>query len=169
MINLDNFKNLDAPYVLVLVSPPLGGKSFFCEKYKEEIDKNVIIISRDEILFELSDTTDYNLAFKCVKQSLVDKILKERLIEADNNEQNVIIDMDHVTIKSRNDSIKYFSKNYNKVAVIFPILSDSEYHNRNKSRMLKECKKISMSIVKRMINCYEPIDEDEKFNKVIHI
>lgn len=169
MVNLDIFKNLVTPYVLVLVSPPLGGKSTFCKKYKEEVDENVIIINRDEILLELSDTTDYNLAFKCVKQSLVDKVLKERLIEADSSEQNVIIDMCHVSIKSRNANIKYFSKNYNKVAVIFPILSDSEYHNRNKSRMLTECKNISIGVVKRMINCYEPINENENFDKVIHI
>lgn len=169
MINLEDFKDLPSPYVLVLVSPPLGGKSTFCKMYKEEIDENVIIVSRDDIILDLSDTTDYNLAFKCVNQKDVDKILKQKLIEANNSEQNVIIDMCHVSMKARSASIKHFSKSHNIIAVVFPILSDSEYYNRNKSRIFTENKNISIGIVKRMINCYDPINESENFYKVIQL
>ena len=68
-MNYSTIKNiigkLPTPYILILVGPPLCGKSTFIKKLS--LDK-VNIISRDAILLEQHGSNDYGAAFKSVNQ-----------------------------------------------------------------------------------------------------
>jgi len=167
-MNLNKFKNLPSPYILILIGPPISGKSFFCKQFISEIDKDVIIINRDDIVMELANTRDYNIAFKNVNQKDVDKVLTEKFLDANKNKRNVIIDMTHMRSKRRKINLKYFTSDYYKLGVIFPILDDEEYIRRNKKRTSEENKNISMGIVENMISTYQVVDNEyEGFDKVI--
>jgi hypothetical protein len=74
-----------------------------------------------------------------------------------------------MTIKRRRATLNYFSNDYYKMAVIFPILSDDEYGRRNLKRIKEENKDLPMHVIKNMISSYNPISPDEGFDKVISL
>jgi hypothetical protein len=88
---------------------------------------------------------------------------------ANKEKKNVIVDMTHMGSKRRKQNLKYFTKEYYKLGVIFPILSDEEYVRRNQKRIDEENKNIPMSVIKGMISTYQTIQPDEDFNKVISL
>ena len=114
-MNLSQFKTLKTPYVLLLIGPPLVGKSFFCRKFMEEIDSDVTIISRDEIVKEVYGDDNYDEAFKNVDQKKVNYILSETMKEAGEYDKNVIIDMTNMTSKRRRGTLQNFD-NFNKIS-----------------------------------------------------
>jgi tRNA uridine 5-carbamoylmethylation protein Kti12 len=166
-MNLTKFKNLKSPHILILVGTPLTGKSWFCNLFKENIDSDVIVISRDECVMEVYGSRNYTEAFKSVNQKEVDKVLTQKFLDANLAKKNVIVDMTHMSSKRRKKNLNYFSDDYYKIGVIFPILSVDEYERRNQKRIEEENKDIPMGIVKSMISSYQPVMIDEGFNKLI--
>lgn len=160
-----NIKNLKEPFVIILIGPPLSGKSTWVRQNFPEVN----VISRDEIVMEVYGSRNYTEAFKKVNQKEVDRVLDERLKEANLSKENVIIDMTHMTSKRRKQNLNYFSDNYYKLAVIFPILSDEEYKRRNDKRIQEENKDLPMHVIKSMISSYQPIKETEGFDRVISL
>lgn len=157
--------NIKEPFVMLLVGPPLSGKSTWIRQNYPMVQ----VISRDEIVMELAGTRDYNKAFSEVDQKEVDRVLSQRLTECANSGESVIIDMTNMTQKRRMQTLNYFSEDYYKVAVIFPLLSDEEYGIRNQKRIEQENKNLPISIVKRMISSYQLISKEEGFDKVMSI
>lgn len=168
-MDLNIFLKLKSPYILILVGPPLSGKTFFYNRFKSEVDNKVTLISRDEIVMEVYGSRNYTEAFKKVNQKEVDRVLDERLKEANLSKENVIIDMTHMASKRRKQNLNYFSDDYYKLAVIFPILSDEEYKRRNDKRIQEENKDLPMHVIKSMISSYQPIKETEGFDRVISL
>jgi predicted kinase len=125
-MNLSNLKDLKSPYILLLVGPPLSGKTFFYKKFIKEVDFNVTLISRDQIVLDLHGDEDYNTAFKSVDQKEVDKILVNKIATSAKQKKNVIIDMTHMSSKRRKYNLSFFDDEYYKLAVIFPILKEEE-------------------------------------------
>jgi predicted kinase len=168
-MDLSNFLKLKSPYILILVGPPLSGKTFFYNRFKSEVDNKVTLISRDEIVMEVYGSRNYTEAFNNVDQKEVDRVLDKRLKEANLSKDNVIIDMTHMASKRRKQNLNYFSDDFYKLAVIFPILSDEEYERRNSKRIAEENKDLPMHVIKSMISSYQPIRSDEGFDKVISL
>lgn len=160
-----NLKHIKEPFVIILVGPPLSGKTTWIRNNFPTTE----VISRDEIVMEVYGSRNYTEAFNNVDQKQVDRVLDSRLKEANNMKKNVIVDMTHMTSKRRKQNLDYFSDDYYKLAIIFPILSDEEYEKRNKKRIEEENKDLPMRIVKNMISSYQPIRSDEGFNKVISL
>lgn len=160
-----NLKNLKEPFVIILVGPPLSGKTSFVRKNFP----NTRVVSRDEIVMEVYGSRNYTEAFKGVNQKEVDRVLDSRLKEANLSKNNVIVDMTHMTSKRRRQNLNYFSDDFYKLAVIFPILSNDEYERRNAKRIEEENKDLPMHIVKSMISSYQTIKDDEGFNRVISL
>jgi predicted kinase len=160
-----NLKNLKEPFVIILVGPPLSGKSTWIRQNFPDIN----VISRDEILMEVYGSRNYTEAFQNVDQKEVDRVLDSRLKEANSSNQNVIIDMTHMTSKRRKQNLNYFSSDFYKLAVIFPILSDDEYVRRNNKRIEEENKDLPMHVIKNMISSYQNIKDGEGFNRVISL
>lgn len=155
--------NLKEPFVILLVGPTLSGKSTWIRNNYP----NVNVISRDEIVMEVAGTRDYNKAFNEVDQKLVDKILADRLTESNSEKISTIVDMTNMTIKRRRQTLQYFGKDFTKVAIIFPILSDDEYQRRNIDRNAKENKWIPPGVIKSMINSYQEPTAEEGFDNII--
>ena len=168
-MNLQNLKtyiySLGEPFVIFLVGPPLSGKDTLIRNLQLS---NVVVVSRDDIVLELCPGANYNEAFGSVDQKSVDKILKARLIDLANSGNSVIINLTNLRRKKRNLFKSYFSKEYKKMAIIFPILSLEEYQSRNSVRFVDEGKSIPGSVIEEMINGYEAIDDSENFDVVIN-
>jgi len=165
-MKLDKLKE---PYVIILVGPPLSGKSFFYKKFIKEVDSNVTLISRDQIVLDLHGKDDYNTAFKTVDQKEVDNILVNKISTSAKKEKNAIIDMTHMTSKRRKYNLSFFDEKYYKLAVIFPVLKDEEYISRDKKRTEEENKSIPMYVIKNMISSYQSVKKDEGFDRVISL
>ena len=160
-----SIKNLKEPFVIILIGPPLSGKTTWIRENFPTTE----VISRDETVMEVYGSRNYTEAFKSVDQKEVDKVLTQKFIDANKEKKNVIVDMTHMASKRRKQNLNYFTDDYYKLAVIFPILSDEEYEKRNQKRIEEENKDLPMGIVKSMISSYQPITSDEGFNKVISL
>ena len=160
-----NLKYLKEPFVIILIGPPLSGKTTWIRENFPTTE----VISRDEIVMEVYGSRNYTEAFKNVDQKEVDKVLTQRFLDANVAKKNVIVDMTHMASKRRKQNLNYFTDDYYKLAVIFPILSEDEYERRNQKRIEEENKNLPMAIVKSMISSYQPITPDEGFNKVISL
>ena len=148
---------------MLLVGPTLSGKSTWIRNNYPTIN----VISRDEIVMEVAGTRDYNKAFETVDQKLVDRVLAERLTDANLTKTSTIIDMTNMTVKRRAQTLRYFDDSFYKIAVVFPILSDEQYQMRNIDRNSKENKWIPPSVIKSMIDSYQEPTSDEGFSKII--
>ena len=71
-----NIETLKQPFVILLVGPPMSGKTTWINTNFPDID----VISRDEILMEVYGSRDYTEAFRNVDQKLVDKTYLTHLI-----------------------------------------------------------------------------------------
>ncbi len=158
-------KNLKEPFVIILVGPPLSGKTTWIRNNFP----NTKVISRDETLMEVYGSRNYTEAFNNVDQKEVDRVLTQKFIDANNAKESVIVDMTHMASKRRKQNLDYFTNDYYKLAVIFPILSDEEYAKRNQKRIEEENKDLPMRIVKSMISSYQPISKEEGFDKIISL
>ena len=152
------------PFLILLVGTPLSGKSTWIKRNYPHI----FTICRDDIILENSNATNYNDAFYTADQKKIDKTLNSRILETSKNKRSVILDMTHLSSKRRTKNLSYFSKSYYKIAVVFPILSDSEYILRNSVRSKLEGKDISLYVIKNMIKYYDPVKLDEGFNKILY-
>lgn len=160
-------KNLKEPWVMILIGVPMSGKDFFINNTPNL--GNPIVISRDQIVLDVHGSDDYNLAFKSVNQKVVDANLKKSLTDAGKSTENVIVNMTHMTRKRRIQNLSYFP-NHNKIAVIFPILTEDEYKFRNLKRGSDENKTIPMHVLKNMLSSYQTVDKNsEGFDKVISL
>ena len=62
-----NLKHLKEPFVIILIGPPLSGKSTWIRNNFPTTD----VISRDEIVMEVYGSRNYDDAFKNVNQKLI--------------------------------------------------------------------------------------------------
>ena len=163
-------KNLNKPYVMILVGPPLSGKSTLIKELLLE-DAGITVISRDQIVLDNHVNDNYNEAFKTVNQRDVDSTLKAQLHAAAEGSTNVIIDMTHLSAKRRKHHLSFFKdENFHSIAVVFPVLEWEQYLERNKKREVEEFKTIPHGILKSMINSLQSVDKaKEGFDSVINI
>ena len=160
-----NLKSLKKPFVIILIGPPLSGKTTWIRNNFPDVD----VISRDEILMDVYGSRNYTEAFKNVNQKRVDKVLHDTFVKYNQEKRNVIVDMTHMGSKRRKMNLNYFTDDYYKIGIIFPILSDEEYKRRNEKRKSDENKDIPESVIKRMISQYQNIKSGEGFDKVISL
>lgn len=156
-------KNIKEPFVMMLIGPTLSGKSTYIKNNFPKTE----VISRDEIVMEVFGSRDYNLAFKEVDQKEVDRVLALRLKEANDSKKSVIIDMTNMTVKRRMATLRNFGKEFCRIAVVFPILSDEEYTKRNIDRNAKENKWIPPFVIKSMIDSYQEPTLEEGYDRIV--
>lgn len=160
------FSKLNKPYILLLIGPPLSGK----DSLLRQLDlSDTTVISRDDILMSMSGTDDYSTAFNSVNQKDVDIELQRQLQDAADNGRNCVINMTNMTSKRRQHNLQYFDDDFTKVAVIFPILDWEDYQIRNEKRKREENKWIPENVIRNMIKSYQPIRDEEGFNRVVSL
>lgn len=162
-----NVNKLKEPYVLILIGPPLVGKTTWIKK--NFADKEVKLISRDQIVLDVYGSDDYDEAFKNVDQKRVNNVLESTLTKASENEENVIVDMTNLTSKRRKHTLSYFDDNYSKIAVIFPPVDWDEVQKRNEKRKREENKTIPEHVLKNMLSSYQPVSHEEGFDKIVSL
>lgn len=162
-------KNLREPFVVILIGPPLVGKSTMIKTWLENYTGEIDVISRDAIVLEEHGSNDYSAAFKSVNQKNVNKILKSKLEGANSDRHNAIVDMTNLTSNRREDTLSKFDEDYYKVAIIFPEVKWEELKKRNENRKITENKFIPEFVIKNMINSYQSIKDKEGFNKIINL
>lgn len=160
-----NMKRYPTPFVMILSGVPMSGKS----TWLKENYPDVMVISRDDILLEVAGTDDYGKAFYNTDSKLVDRKLREKLLLAGSLGQDVILDMINGSAKTRKRNLEYFSDDFYKVAVVFPVLTTEEYDRRNEFRKLTENKFIPGKVLHTMINTFTIPTEDEGFDEVIKL
>lgn len=160
-----DLSKIKEPFVIILVGPPLSGKTTWIRKNFPTTE----VISRDETVMEVYGSRNYTEAFNNVDQKEVDRVLTKKFVDANAQKKSVIVDMTHMASNRRKQNLNYFSDDYFKLAVIFPILSEDEYITRNKKRIEEENKDLPMRIVKSMISSYQPISKEEGFHKIISL
>lgn len=162
-----NIKHLKSPWVLTLIGPPLSGKDTWI---RNNFDLNeVVMISRDQILLDVYGSDNYDEAFKNVNQKEVDRVLISTIQKDSKEGKNVIINMTNMTRKRRIYNLDFFGDEYYKVAVIFPILDESEYERRNLKRKEEEQKFIPTHVLKNMISSYQTVSKEEGFDKIVSL
>ena len=154
------------PYILLLVGPPLTGKSTFVKNLSLS---NINIICRDAIVLEQYGSDDYSAAFNSVNQKEVDRVLISRIETTNAKGQNVIIDMTNLTTKRRTYNLSFFDDSYYKVAIVFPMLTAQEFKARNEKRSIEEKKFIPGHVISNMIDSFQPIKDKEGFDKIISL
>jgi len=158
-------EKIKEPFVMMLIGPTLSGKSTYIRSNYPSAE----VISRDEIVMEVFGSRDYNSAFKEVDQKEVDRRLADRLTAAAAAKKNVIVDMTNMTVKRRMATLRNFGKDFTRVAVVFPILSDEEYEKRNIDRNAKENKWIPPFVIKSMIDSYQEPSPAEGYDRTIFL
>jgi tRNA uridine 5-carbamoylmethylation protein Kti12 len=112
---------------------------------------------------------NYDEAFRNVNQKEVNQELESRMVDANENGDNVIVDMTNLTSKRRRHTLSYFDDEYTKIAVIFPPIDWEEMQKRNNKRKGEENKNIPESILKSMMSSYQSINSNEGFDKVVSL
>ncbi len=163
-MNINQLKN--KKFLILLIGHPLVGKSTFIKNKLNNLDFN--LISRDNIILELSSTKKYNSAWDEVNHKEVDRILNERIDNSILNNESVVIDMTNLTKKRRKGFINRFN-DYYKVGILFDILSSDEIKSRNEKRNNEESKYINESIINTMISSYQTPTKEEGFDKIINV
>ena len=159
-------KNIKEPFVMILIGPPLCGKTTWIQENFPDTE----VISQDETYMEVYGSRNYEEAFKGVNQKEVKAVMNAKLIAANKAKQNVIIDMTHMFSKRRRVNLSYFSDDFYKVGIIFPIPTDEEMIKRNEKRIAEENKDMPLDIVKNsFISRYQTIRDEEGFDKIISL
>ena len=148
--------------VIFLIGPPNAGKTTWRKKYAPYFK----VISRDDIVLELSNGKDYNTAFKTVNQNSVNELLKSRSKTIFNNENKVVIDMTNMSRKSRKNWMNVIPDDFKKIAVYFEI-DRKTLDERNKERNEKEGKNIPYNVMNDMLRNYERPTKTEGFEEII--
>lgn len=141
--------------VTILCGLPASGKSTYVRMFKE-IKPETFVVNRDSIIQGMLPELSYNEAWKYVDQKEVDKELQE-LYQESLNSNDIIIDMTHMSKKSRRKSLARYGKDWNKNCVVF--LPDlPTLFKRNEER---KGKIISKEVInKMMVSFYPPTYEE---------
>ena len=121
------------PEITFMVGIPYSGKTTLLKKYTDNI------ISRDDIVMELSPNMTYSEAFANVDHKKVDEILMTRFNRAVEKRQNIFIDMCNTSKKSRNKFLcgnTHVLKEYWRIANVL-LIGESELHKRMRQRQDK--------------------------------
>lgn len=130
---MDEIEIKGRPMITVMVGIPCSGKSTWVDSHRDGYD---IILCRDDIVMELSDTEDYNEAFETVDQKAVDNLFNQRLDDAIASDKNILVDRTHVSKKSRNKLMARVPRKYVKEAVVMLTGWDT-INTRNATRINK--------------------------------
>jgi len=143
--------------VLFTVGLPYSGKTTLLNK----IRCNYSIVSRDDVIMELSNGKLYHDAWKDVNQDIVTKIFDLRLNDAIAQQKDIAIDMTHMSVKARKNNLQRFSDKYKKIAWVFYI-GLPEINRRIKTRTDKI---VSWEVIKTMMSKYA-LPTFEEFDEI---
>lgn len=154
-------KNKD---VTILVGLPASGKSTWVKQ------QNGFVVSRDSVLMvealnckALGMNFTYEQAWNHVDQNKVNNGL-EKLFQQSKKRDKVVVDMTHMSKKSRRRTLSHFDNSYKKKAVVF--LTDLETLFLQNSK--RSGKVIDEAVIQKMIRSFYPPTLEE-FDEIEHV
>lgn len=146
--------------VTLMVGLPASGKSTHVSENRSE---KSFLVSRDNIIEMFSEGNNYNEKWKNSDQKKIDKDLQE-LFGLSKKFNDVIVDMTHMSLKSRRKTLSHFGKDWQKNCVVFlPTLTEIE---RRKSQRPE--KVIDNSVLDAMISSFRPPCLGEGFDNITY-
>lgn len=149
------------PVVIVLIGIPLSGKDTWIRQYAPN---NFEVISRDNFITQ-NGSGSYRLDYNKHSSKIVDKLFFNALNQASQSLKNVIVNATHLTKARRRKVLLRFSNHY-KIALVFPVLDIVAFTSRNEERKNSEGKYIPTSVYHQMVSLYEPVSDEENFDRV---
>lgn len=154
--------------VIILCGIPNSGKSTWVEKNVPDdsnVPGTVSVVSRDELIKLSNPSLTYNEAWKQANQNEIDKQLTQLFKLAKMSQFNTtIVDMTHMSKKSRAKSLSHFGSEYKRKCVVF--LTDlPTIFKRNSER---EGKVINRKVIEQMMTSFYPPTLDE-FDEIEYI
>ena len=152
----EKHENLSKKSVTLLCGLPGSGKS-------SSIKGDSFIVSRDHLITRDYPDLTYNEAWKQVDQKQIDRQLQE-LYLASKSSNDVVVDMTHMSKKSRRKSLSHYGKDWEKNCVVFlPTLKEIEVRNEN-----REGKTIGKHVIDKMMRSFYPPTYEE-FNNIRYV
>jgi len=150
--------------VIVLCGLPASGKSRYSSDYIDKNIKECFFVSRDYcLLVEAGEVGSYTEAWNKADQSKVNTRLDKEFRKAKNYDK-VIVDMTHMSKKSRRKSLSHFGPEYKKRCIVF--LTDLQTLKlRNEARTGKV---IDREVVDKMMRSFYPPTMEE-FDEIEYI
>ena len=154
-------RQLRRPVVYIMCGIPGSGKTYFCKNVLMDHPwRSRVYISSDDIREEIcGDASDQSV------NGLVFSIFYQRAREAIIDGSDVILDATHLTKKTRRkcrDQFKDLDCKFIAVQMNTSIL-DSIYRNKKRDRVVPEY------AMNRMIDAYQPVEDDEGFDCIWRI
>ena len=84
--------------LIVMIGPPMSGKSTFISSISEHIDK---VISTDNLVESMNPHLTYNESYKMVDWKKIRIRIRHQINETLDSDLNVVIDMTNMNKKSR--------------------------------------------------------------------
>jgi len=150
--------------VIVLCGLPGSGKSTWVRNEMRK-DENFgdYVISRDYHVENNGTTHDYNKSWQEVDHKFIDKLVQTDFKLAKECD-SVIVDMTHMSKKSRRKSLSHFGSDYKKKCVVFlPDLPKLFLQNEQ-----RDGKVIDKSVIERMMRSFYPPTYEE-FDEIEYI
>lgn len=153
--------------VHIMCGLPASGKSTWVDDFTK--NKNLVqVISRDETIQDLKPDLPYDVAWKEVDQKKVDRLLQQRFNYNKTKDfkhiDYYVVDMTHMSKKSRKRSLSHFGSEYKKICHVF--LTDlPTIHLRNSKR---EGKVIGKDVYEKMMRSFYPPTYAEGFDEIIY-
>jgi predicted kinase len=156
--DLEGYKNKT---VTLMVGLPYSGKSTEVDiTIPREYPWDHFIISRDKIIQRLIGK-NYNEKWNNADQKEVDKELQIQFKES-KKYTNVIVDMTHMSAKSRRKTLSHFGENWQKNCIVMlPTLQTIEERQK-----LRTDKVIDNSVIDAMIKSFRPPCLGEGFDNI---
>lgn len=167
----------------ILIGPPAVGKSTWIKKTFG--NNQPFVISRDEIVDIVAEEigVTYNDMFNSKEEKVkqankrVDQIVSDSIKNAKHSGKDIVVDMTNLTLSRRmsnSKAIEGVEDRYKKVAVLFNFNDKQLLFNTAKKRAALisasgKTKTISMGVLSSMINSYQEIEPDEKFDEILQI
>jgi len=147
--------------VHIMCGLPASGKSTFAKQLQLQINAPSIV-SRDVIIENLHKNLSYSEAFSKCDQKWVDRKLETNFNFSKNNDK-VIVDMTHMSKKSRRKSLSHFGDDYKRVCHVF--LTDLDTIKLRNSK--RSGKIIDKNVYDKMMKSFYPPTLEE-FDEIIY-
>jgi predicted kinase len=149
------------PNAYVLVGVPCSGKTTWVNK--QDWAGDCAYISTDKFIdqFSAGEGKTYNEVFEQFMPEAVNLMVQEVIVAREQG-RDIIWDQTSVTAKSRRKKFNMLP-DYEHIAVVFPVPSDQELDQRQKSRPGKI---IPQDVVQNMIDTFEMPTVEEGYREI---
>lgn len=150
--------------VIILVGPPMSGKSTWVKNNS----KDHLVLSRDQLILDMAKTNNYNEAYKLVDKDKINQTFENQRRLAIKSGKDIILDLTHMSQKSRRKSLAGIPKEMKRTAIVF-LVGYETLLKRNTIRSQSENKEIPKHILENMMGQFSMPMKSEGFDEIEYI